>query len=80
MTNLQLRRNVEKCGLYQNNCLGIKWLSSCREVRSVITFSFDSGRNGPEDLKYLKFHQQTSDLVGTTGAVRIVKGDTERSK
>ena len=72
----------KKSGLCQNNCLGIKWLSSlhCREVRSVITFSFDSRRNGPEDLKYLKFHQQTADLVGTTGTVRIVKRNSERVK
>ena len=72
----------KKSGLCQNNCLGIKWLSSlhCREVRSVITFSFDSRRNGPEDLKYLKFHQQTVDLVGTTGTVRIVKRNSERVK
>ena len=80
MTNSQLRRNVEKSGLCQNNCLGIKWLSllHCQEVRSVITFSFDSGRKGPEDLKYLELHQQTADLVGTTGTVRIVKGNAQR--
>ena len=33
---------------------------------------------GPEDLKYLKLHQQTADLAGTTGTVRIVKGNAQR--
>lgn len=48
-------------------------------VRSEITFFVDSGTNGPEDLKYLKLHQQTTDLAGITHTVTTVTQDGERA-